>query len=290
MMWRLSPGWSAALAAVLLMLSAAPVQAAPPSNASESSEVKSKEPAEYKRVVGRAVREFDAGNYPEARALFTQAHELYPNARTFLGLGLVAFELRNYGTCVENLETALSSSVKPLNDQLRQSAQDVLGKARGMIAQLNLEVSPDPDAARVLLDGVPVALAEGQALILEVGDHVVEVQASGYLSERRALSIVGGEKLKLSVVMRQVEAAPSPAETAQAAPLAPGPHEQDDRDAKPRRWYKSPWLWVSVSVVVVAAGVTTGLLLRPDAKTEPQDPTTTSRTPPGGQLQALGAW
>jgi tetratricopeptide (TPR) repeat protein len=289
MAWRSGPRWSAALAAVLLILSAGPVQAAPPTKAGASSEANGKEPAEYKRVVGRAVREFDAGNYPEARALFTQAHELYPNARTYLGLGLVAFELRNYGTCVENLETALSSSVKPLNDQLRQSAQDVLGKARGMIAQLNLEVSPD--AARVLLDGVPVALAAGQALILEVGDHVVEVQASGYLSERRALSIVGGEKLKLSVVMRQVEAGPSPAETAQAAPLAPGPLEQDDRDAaKPRRWYKSPWLWVSVSVVVVAAGVTTALLLRPDAKTEPQDPTTTSRTPPGGVLQSLWAW
>jgi tetratricopeptide (TPR) repeat protein len=288
MAWRLGPTWSAALAAAVLVLSAGPVHAAPPTKDSASSEAKPKEPAEYKRVVGRAVREFDAGNYPEARALFSQAHELYPNARTYLGLGLVAFELRNYGTCVESLETALASPVKPLNDQLRQSAQDVLGKARGMIAQLNLEVSPD--AARVLLDGVPVALAEGHALILEVGDHVVEVQASGYLSERRSLSIVGGEKLKVSVVMRQAETAPSAAETAQAAPLAPGPLEQDDRDAKPRRWYKSPWLWVSVSVVVVAAGVTTGLLLRPDAKTEPQDPTVTSRTPPGGLLQSLGAW
>jgi hypothetical protein len=287
MVRRLGPVSSAALFALCVASSTGPVHAAPPERNGDS-ESAAKEPAEYKRAVARAVREFDAGNYPEARSLFTRAHELYPNARTYLGLGLVAFELRNYGTCVENLEIALDSSVKPLNEQLRKSAQDVLGKARGMIAQLNLEVSPN--AARVLLDGVPVALAEGQALILEVGDHVVEVQASGYLSERRSLSIVGGEKLQVSVVMRQAEAPPSPDETAQAAP-APPPREQDDRaQEKPRRWYKSPWLWVGVSVAVVAGGVTAGLLLRPDPAAEPRDPTTTANTPPNGVLQSLAAW
>lgn len=286
MVRRLGRTLSAAVVVACIGLWAGTVRAVPPEAA--SSEAKGKEPAEYKRVVARAVREFDAGNYPEARALFTQAHELYPNARTFLGLGLVAFELRNYGSCVEYLEAALTSNVKPLNDELRQSAQDVVGKARGMIAQLNLEVSPS--AARVLLDGVPVVLGENQALILEVGDHVVEVQASGYLSERRSLSIVGGEKLQLHVVMREVEAAPSPAETAQAGAAAPLPGEHDDRAEKPRRWYKSPWLWVSVSVAVVAGGVTAGLLLRPDAKTVPEDPTLSARTPPGGRLTALADW
>jgi tetratricopeptide (TPR) repeat protein len=289
MVWRSARVLSAALLAACIGLWSTPLLAAPPTKAATSGEQGAKEPAEYKRVVARAVREFDAGNYPEARALFTQAHELYPNARTFLGLGLVAFELRNYGTCVENLETALSSSVKPLNDQLQQSAQDVLAKARGMIAQLSLDVSPS--AARVLVDGVPVALSQNQALILEVGDHVVEVQASGYLSERRSLSIVGGEKLRLSVVMRQAEAAPTPAERAQAAQKALGPLDRDDSaQEKPRRWYRSPWLWVSVGVVVVAAGVTTAILLRPEAESQPRDPTVTERTPPGGILQSLGAW
>lgn len=145
--------------------------------------------ADYKMAIQHAVAEYEAGNYPEARAWFTRAHELEPSARTLFGLALTAFELRNYKTCVEYLEAALGSDVKPLSKVKRSEAEGLLARARAMIARVDLELSPS--ASRVLVDGVPVELSQGQALVLEVGDHVVEVQAPGYLPERRALSILG---------------------------------------------------------------------------------------------------
>jgi hypothetical protein len=240
------------------------------------------EPAGYRQIVSRAVREFDAGNYAEARGLFNRAHELQPSARTHLGLGLTEFELRNYGTSIAHLEQALAATVKPLDATLRKSAEDVLGKARDMIGKVQLEVKPH--AGRVLVDGVPVELVDGQSLLLEVGDHTIEVQTSGYLPERRSLSIVGGEQVKVSVVMHVPESPPGPVAQAEPSQAPRAGREQDDRAAGERRWYKSPWLWIGIGAVAVAGGVTAGLLLRPEATTEAAQPTLSDTTPPGGVL------
>jgi tetratricopeptide (TPR) repeat protein len=253
------------------------VRAAPP--ASESRE--------YQRAIRSAVEEFDAGNFPEARALFTRAHALFPNARTYRGLGFVAFELRNYRDCVEYLETALRSADRPLEGEPRRSTEDLLARARGMIAKVELQVTPHPES--VLLDGVPTTQARSEALVLEVGDHTLEVRAPGYLSERRTLKIAGGEHLHVAIQMRSAEAEPA------QGPRIAAPRVGDTaeaRDAAPeRRWYKSPWLWTSVAIVAAGAGVGAYFLLRhDDPSTRARAPTMTANTPPDGVLQALGSF
>ena len=47
-------------------------------------------------LIGDAVAEYDAGHFQEARALFRQAHEKSPTARTLRGIGMCSFELRDY--------------------------------------------------------------------------------------------------------------------------------------------------------------------------------------------------
>jgi len=63
--------------------------------------------AEYMEIVGEALQEFDAGAWVDARASFRHAHRLQPNARTFRGLGMVAYELREYVDAVRYLERAM---------------------------------------------------------------------------------------------------------------------------------------------------------------------------------------
>lgn len=258
--------------------------------AQAASETSTRDLAEYQQVIARAVREFEAGNYPEARAAFNRAHQLHPNARTHLGLGLTAFELRNYQSSIEHLEQALSSTIKPLNPKLRKSAEDVLVKARDLIGRVNLAVSPN--AGRVLVDGVPVTLIDGQALLLEVGDHIIEVQTPGYLPERRDLSIVGGEQVQLSVVMSKPEQAAGPVATQseQSILVQAEPSRSDGGQTPSRRWYKKPWLWVGVGTALVAGGVAAGLLLRPETRVEPGDPMRTDNTPPDGVVEGLRRW
>lgn len=79
----------------------------------------------------------------------------------------------------------------------------MLARARGNLAQVMLDLAPR--SARVLVDGVPTRPDARGGLVLEVGDHTVEVQASGYLGERRTRRIVGGEKLTLNVGAEQAQ-------------------------------------------------------------------------------------
>lgn len=191
------------------------------------------------------MREFTAHNYEESRSLFRRAHVLYPNARTHRGLGLAEFELRNYGECIRHLEAALRSQVKPLTPELRDDTERMLTRANNFVARVVLNVKPD--VSRVVVDGVSLDVAADKALMLQIGEHTVEVQAPGFIAERRKLSVQGGEQNTLNVVLSRSSAPAS-------APL------------KARRsWYKSPWLWTAVGVVVVGGAAGAGYAAaRPD--------------------------
>lgn len=201
------------------------------------------EPAGYRETVDEAVQEFGTGHFEESRALFARAHALYANARTHRGLGLAAFELRDYSDAIQHLEAALRSTVKPLTEDLRGDTQRLLSRANNFVARVLVDAKPS--SATIILDGLPVQLAKGQPLVLQIGDHTLELRATGYLSETRRLNIRGGEQPTLTIVLAQ-------AETSKPAPL-----DAPRADGEPKRLYKNPWLWLGVGVVLAgtAAGV-----------------------------------
>ena len=210
------------------------------------------DPPGYQDHIADAVREFDAGNFEEARSLFLRAHNLFPNARTHRGLGFTEFELRNYGESIRHLQLALTSEVKPLDERLRSDTKRVLHRAQNFVGHLRLNAEPEP--TQILIDEVPVEIPEGQAILLRVGDHTIELRTAGYAPERRRLSFKGGEEQTLHVAFSRPvgpqRAAPAPAEPLRGA-------EQPRRDS--RRWVKSPWLWTAVGLLVVGAAVGTGV-------------------------------
>lgn len=203
-------------------------------------------PAEYDRAVELAFKEFELGNYAEARARFLEAHKLYPNARTHRALGMVEYELKNYGDAIEHLEQALSYPVKPLEGQQRADTEELLRQAKGYVARVSLELKPD--MATVLVDGTPVQIAPGGTLLLQVGDHYLEFRAPGRVAQTRRLKINGGEETRIAVVL---------------APPA-NPNAARGSEARPLR--KNPWLWTAVGIVVAGAAVGTLMALQKDPK------------------------
>ncbi len=67
------------------------------------------------------------------------------------------------------------------------------GQARVDVGTLELSVTPS--TAQIRIDGNPGAAGAS----LPVGDHVVEVSAPGYTTERRTVTIKGGDKIALSL-------------------------------------------------------------------------------------------
>src|SRR3954464_9628976 len=88
---------------------------------------------EYREYVRVALREYQAGNFNEAKAFFAQAHALSPSARTFRGLGMCSYELRNYVDAIEWFDQALSSTQRPLTESMRDEILGLLRQARTFV-------------------------------------------------------------------------------------------------------------------------------------------------------------
>ncbi|MEY4509389.1 MAG: hypothetical protein RLZZ450_1511 [Pseudomonadota bacterium] len=154
----------------------------------------------YRAAIDETLAEYTAQNYLEAMTLFARAHQLSPNARTLRGLGVVTFELRRYSESVSFLEQALSSAKKRLDGTMRSETVDLLARARGFVAKI--EITLEPSSGTVLVDGETASLAADRRLLLDIGKHQLEFSAAGYLAQRRSFTVVGGEEQNWKVSLR----------------------------------------------------------------------------------------
>jgi len=191
---------------------------------------------EYRRTIARALREFDGGRYEEARALFRQAHELAPSARTLRGIGMASFELRDYVEAESALSEALLSQTRPLDARQRAETAELLDQTLGFLGRFLFIVDPTA-AALTVDDGVPPPRLDGMVL-LPIGEHVVRAQLEGYVPEVRRLDVLGGERETIEIQLTP-EGAPSVVT------------EPDDRESL---------LWPSVVVLASAAAPLAGML------------------------------
>jgi PEGA domain len=225
--------------ALLCALSAAPL-----GRASAQAPV-----ASYDDTIRRAVVEFDAAHWEEARALFKRAHELNPSARTWRGMGITAFELRRYVDAVAELEAALADPRKPLTEQQRAEVQVLLQRAREFVSVYRIRVRPG--SAEVRVDGQPASVRDGQ-VFLDPGHHILTVRAPGYAERRAELSVDAGEHEELSV---ELDVASEPLELEPSVPASSVPSEARQAPARRAR----PITWSLVGVTALALPTAVGL-------------------------------
>jgi hypothetical protein len=237
------------------------------------------ESPEYRTAIDAAVLEHDAGHFVEARAQFLRAHAISPNARTLRGLGMVEFELRNYGECVRYLELALKSDVRPLDENLRRETELLLERAKAYVGEVHVAV--DPGTASVVVDGVTVASGPEASFVLVVGNHELEFRANGHLPEKRAINIRGGDQKSIRVVL----SSPATVELGESTNALVNTQNMPHSERQPlvKKW----WLWTAVGVLVAGATVATVLATRPDKEVR-TDPPVMSGNPAGVTIMTLG--
>jgi tetratricopeptide (TPR) repeat protein len=221
------------------------------------------DPPGYSDAIKQALEELDANNLPEALAEFRRAHEIFPNARSLRGMGMVEFDLRDYEHAASHLEQALASEVKPLSGKLRSETEGLLERALRYLGEIR--VVTDPQDATVLVDGSPAQLRADGTLLLNPGDHVIEVSAAGRARDRRNVQVSGGERRQLMISLSKVDRAAQAAESTAAVPLSPEP-AQSERQPVYRKW----WVWTLVAVAVAGGATTAAILLTKDKEPGPQ--------------------
>lgn len=236
--WRFAFG---ALSALSLAMPAAAQQAA-------DSE------RDYAAVVADATREFDAGHFEEARALFVRAHELKPSARTLRGLGFAEFELRHYAIADRTLRASLADGRNPLTAAQRKEVEQLLERIREFVGRYR--VAFDPPSLGLTIDGGPATLETDGTLLLDAGAHTLVASAPGRASETRQIDVVGGEEKTLQITL-----APQPGAVASSgvpgAALAPA-------SGAPRPSLL-PWLLVGGGAAVAVTGIVLFAIGRSDA-------------------------
>jgi tetratricopeptide (TPR) repeat protein len=213
---------------------------------SVSAQVEREPPAEYDAEVSAALDDHEAGRFEAAREHFFRAHAVFPNARTLRGLGKVEFELGHYVEAFQYLQGALKSQVRTLPSELRSEVETLLERCRDFVGELALDVKPD--SAQIAVDGITLATGPHAELVLAEGDHVLELRATGRLTERRQLAMHARDHLQLAVALSEV---PVPAAVVHA-PAAPVKHDVPAR----RKW----WVW-TVSGVALVGTATAAVLL-----------------------------
>jgi tetratricopeptide (TPR) repeat protein len=210
----------------------------------------------YEALIDRALAEFDARRFTEARSLFEEAHALQPTARTLRGLGLTAFEQRRYDLAHRELQAAMGSTLRPLTPVQRVEIGELLAWMETNLGTLELSLSP-PNAAALVDDHEH---GPGRVL-LDPGEHRLLVRAEGYRSEARAFTLELDRPLALRVeLQRAVEAVAAP-----PARLPSGPPPDEPREGSSSSIFERWWFWTAVGVIVVG-GVATALALTLDSE------------------------
>ena len=133
------------------------------------------------------------GNYGGALAEFEEAYRLKPGAGSLQNVALSQKGLFRYSEAAATLEQLLARHSAELSEGELKAVDDALLELRGLIATIKLRITPD--SARVLLDGRQLTPPEwAPALVLNVGEHTLTVDAPGYAPERRTLRLAGGQK------------------------------------------------------------------------------------------------
>lgn len=172
---------------------------------------------ELRAVLEEAVVEYDAAHYPEALALLRRAHELEPTARTLRGIGMAAFETRQYVLAVRALSEALSSTVRPLTGAQRADAEALLARALRFVARVRIELDPHDAALRV--DGARVEPEPDGSLLLDPGPHALTAQHPARATRTLEVRIEPGARQDLVLTLEPIA---TPLRTPSPAPARSG--------------------------------------------------------------------
>jgi len=161
-------------------------------------------------LIGDAVAEYDAGHFQEARALFRQAHERSPSARTLRGIGMCSFEMRDYVEATRALTASLRDQRRPLTSEQKRHAEALLARAHTFVGRFNVKLKPA--AASLFVDGHPAELEPEGVLLLGFGRHQLSLRCASCSPTEKdeAVNVSGGEHKDIELTLAPAPPTPPP--------------------------------------------------------------------------------
>lgn len=220
-------------------------------------------------MISLALLEFQSGRFAEARALFERAHAMSPSARTLRGIGIAAFEMRDYPQAWVSLREALDNTTSPLTPEMREDATLLLTRIDVFLSRI--ELVDLPSEANVLVDGRP-AVTRDALVLVGPGAHTISIEAEGMRRRTLSLEAVSGATQRIVVDLVPLPSAePREAVTPETAPVTtPAPiGRADEAPEAPRS--RAPLVLMTGGAAVTVVGITLGSLGLARARDEDRD-------------------
>ena len=151
----------------------------------------------------RGLRLFNEGDNAGALAEFQHAYQLIPHPLVLYNIGLVYEATKRPVAAVETLDKLLQNPGNLPADRVT-NARRVRDEQAARIGEL--EITSNVPGAKVEVDGVGVAELPLKApLLLASGEHIIGIYATGYLPERRPVSVFGKSKATLNIQLSPLE-------------------------------------------------------------------------------------
>jgi hypothetical protein len=178
---------------------------------------------EARRRFDRGIRLYGEGDFGLALIEFERAYELVANYRVLYNIGQVSIQLRRYAKAREALEQYLTQGGAEVEGARLEEVQADIDMLKPRTAKLL--VTTNAPRAKVSLDGntwgtLPLA----NALLVDAGNHVVKVEASGYQVSEKPVVLAGGDEVTVAVTLE-----------VNTGSRTPGSHRRETDDRRSRR-------------------------------------------------------
>jgi hypothetical protein len=184
----------------------------------------------------------------DALDLFQRAHTIAPSPRTLGQLGLVEASLQLWAAAEGHVSAALATPNDPWVRTNRDFLARALATAKDHVGELEIigpagtEISIDGKAAGSLPAMPVIRRSEGQTVVTAAG--------VGFKDFAKTVSIAGGARTSLAIVLDPVDSRPAAA-VAPPVPLMTSPPPSPAAESQPRSWKT----WTGGALAAAGAGL-----------------------------------
>ena len=184
----------------------------------------------------------------DALDLFQRAHAIAPSPRTLGQMGLVEASLQRWAAAEAHVTAALATPNDPWVRKNRGFLDQAFATAKGHMGELEIIAPPGTE---ISIDGKPMGSLPAIPVIRRSeGQVVVAASSVGFQDFTKTVSIVGGARTSLAIVLDPVESRPAVA-LAPPVPLVTSPPPAPLAESRRSSWKT----WTGSILVATGAGL-----------------------------------
>lgn len=211
---------------------------------------------EAARRFEHAIKLYEEGDYTLALAEFERVYELVPDYRVLYNISQVSIQLGRYARAFRTLKDYLSRGAAEMAPDRAAAVQADLAQLAGKVARVSVRV--DQAGAQINVDGVAMGRSPmAEPLVVDVGEHQVQVQLPGYVAQSQTLTLAGGDRRDATFTLERAPAADATTSSQRDKPRAVAPVR-----AAPAPSHRGTWLglgWAATGTLAAGAIVSGAL-------------------------------